>query len=104
MAELTGSPINLCLVIAIVYLLYKILKSDSDSSSSVPAEPPMPPMKKRDFTLQQLKEFDGSNEEGRICVAVMGKVYDVTKGKRFYGPGTTNNLETYSKFALIYEF
>lgn len=54
---------------------------------STPAPPPTPPMKKRDFTLQQLKEFDGQGPEGRICVAVNGKVYDVTKGKRFYGPG-----------------
>ena len=47
----------------------------------------MPPMKKQDFTLQQLKKYDGTGEDGRILVAVNGKVYDVTKGKRFYGPG-----------------
>merc|ERR1712083_456391 len=52
-------------------------------------EPPMPPMKKQDMTLQQLRQYDGVSESnaGRICVAVNGKIFDVTKGKRFYGPG-----------------
>ena len=41
------------------------------------------------MTLQQLKQYDGVSENsgGRICVAVNGKIFDVTKGKRFYGPG-----------------
>ena len=41
------------------------------------------------MTLQQLKVYDGLTEEceGKICVAVNGKIFDVTKGKRFYGPG-----------------
>ena len=52
-----------------------------------PPPPPLPPLKKQDMTLVQLKQYDGTGEEGRVCVAVNGKVYDVTKGKRFYGPG-----------------
>ena len=52
-----------------------------------PPPPPLPPLKKQDMTLIQLKQYDGTGEEGRVCVAVNGKVYDVTKGKRFYGPG-----------------
>lgn len=41
------------------------------------------------MTLQQLRQYDGESEAsgGRICVAVNGKIFDVTKGKRFYGPG-----------------
>lgn len=41
------------------------------------------------MTLQQLKIYDGLAEEGegRICVAVNGKIFDVTRGKKFYGPG-----------------
>ena len=45
-------------------------------------------MKKQDMTNAQLLQYDGSNADGRICVAVNGKIFDVTRGKRFYGPGT----------------
>ena len=48
-------------------------------------------MPKRDFTPRQLKPYDGTksedNPEGRILIGVLGKVYDMTKGKSFYGPG-----------------
>merc|ERR1712137_338043 len=32
-------------------------------------------------------EYNGTGPEGRVLVAVNGKIFDVTKGKRFYGPG-----------------
>jgi membrane-associated progesterone receptor component len=44
-------------------------------------------MKRRDFTLEELRPYDGNGPEGRVLVGVLGKVYDVTRGKRFYGPG-----------------
>lgn len=47
----------------------------------------MPKMKRQDMTLEQLKQFDGSGEHERVCVAVNGKIFDVTRGKKFYGPG-----------------
>ncbi|XP_059079064.1 membrane-associated progesterone receptor component 1-like [Tigriopus californicus] len=114
-AELTGSPVNCILLVAIVYLLYKIFKSDEVPGPSTPIEPPVPPMKKRDFTLKELKELgDGTSGEGRILVAVNGKVYDVTKGKRFYGPGgpyscfagrdASRGLATFSVSAINEEY
>ncbi|CDP21112.1 unnamed protein product [Coffea canephora] len=39
------------------------------------------------FTLQQLKQYDGSDPSKPIYVAVKGQVFDVTAGKSFYGPG-----------------
>ena len=59
----------------------------SDSTPSIPVDPPLPRMKKRDFTLAELKKYDGEGPDGRVLVGVLGKIYDVTKGKRFYGPG-----------------
>jgi membrane-associated progesterone receptor component len=44
-------------------------------------------MKKRDFTLKELRKYDGTGPDGRVLLAVLGKIYDMTKGKRFYGPG-----------------
>jgi hypothetical protein len=53
---------------------------------SIPVCRELPKLRK-DFTVQDLKAFDGNQPDGRVLVAVNGKVYDVTKGKRFYGPG-----------------
>jgi len=94
--EIISSPINLALVVAILVLFYKIIKgrSDSNSGPSVPQNPPLPKMKKCDMTLKELRQHDGSQPDGRILVAVNNKIFDVTRGKRFYGPGGP-----YSSFA-----
>lgn len=86
-AEIIYSPLNLILVALIAFLIYKIIKSRSDNGvRNVPAEPELPKLRK-DFTVQDLKKFDGTQPDGRVLVAVNGHVYDVTKGKKFYGPG-----------------
>jgi len=39
------------------------------------------------MSIQELKQFDGTGESGKLFVAVCGKVYDVTdKGTDFYKP------------------
>lgn len=88
LSEILGSYMNIALVGLIVFLLYKILKSRSDESNrpSPPPEPELPKLR-RDFTIQELKKYDGNQPDGRVLVAVNGTVYDVTRGKRFYGPG-----------------
>jgi len=92
--ELIGNPINVMLLIAILYLIYKILKPES-ADEDIKYEPPLPPMKKQDMTPQQLREYDGvKREDGRVLMAVLGKIFDVTKSKNFYGPGGP-----YSSFA-----
>lgn len=85
--EIIQSPVNLILVGFIVFLIYKILKSRKNDIQVAPPEPELPKLKKRDFTVEELKKYDGTQEDGRVLVAVNGNVYDVTKGKRFYGPG-----------------
>jgi len=95
--EIISSPINMILVLAICFLFYKIFSGRKADDSSTPSgPPPLPKMKKQDFTLKQLKMYDGTHAEGqgRILIAVNGKVFDVTRGKRFYGPGGP-----YSSFA-----
>lgn len=84
--ELT-SPLNLVLVAVIVYLIYKIIQSKFESE--VTATPPPPPLPKirKDLTVAELKKFDGTQADGRVLLAVNGVIFDVTRGKRFYGPG-----------------
>jgi len=93
--EVFTNPINLVLVLAILYLIYKIFSSRrAEDASYPPPPPPLPKMKKQDLRLEDLLKYNGDHESGRILVAVNGKVFDVTRGKRFYGPGGP-----YSSFA-----
>ena len=39
------------------------------------------------FTLEEIVECTGTSEDGKILLALLGKVYDVTTGNAFYGPG-----------------
>ncbi|KAK2172090.1 hypothetical protein NP493_994g02028 [Ridgeia piscesae] len=63
------------------------------------AAPPFPPTSagdapevvlippSRQYTLEELKQNDGTGPDGTILVGLNGKVYDVTAGKNFYGSG-----------------
>jgi predicted heme/steroid binding protein len=95
--EIISSPLNLVLVFAIGFLIYKIVKGRRDAAHERQAasSPPLPKLKKRDMSLQELRQYDGSDPTGRILVAVNSKVFDVTRGKRFYGPGTYLTVTLY---------
>lgn len=84
--EIIYSPLNLILVGVITILVYKIFRSQKQPSAGPPPEPELPRLR-RDFTVAELLQYDGKQPDGRVLVAVNGSVYDVTKGKRFYGPG-----------------
>ena len=84
-SELMANPVNIGLVGLILFLVYKIARGRKEPTGPVP-EPPLAKMKSQDFTLEQLREFDGTGPEGRVLMAVNGKVFDVTRGKNFYGP------------------
>ncbi|BDA42620.1 probable membrane-associated progesterone receptor component 2 [Coccomyxa sp. Obi] len=40
----------------------------------------------KEFSLNELSQYDGIKRE-EIYISVRGKVYDMTPGKDFYGPG-----------------
>lgn len=86
MNEILHSPLNLLLVLIITILVYKIFRSQKQPAAGPPPEPELPRLR-RDFTVAELLQYDGKQPDGRVLVAVNGSVYDVTKGKRFYGPG-----------------
>lgn len=88
-SEIINSPLNLALIAIITFLMYKIFKSRQPPKPSPPSEPELPKLR-RDFTVAELKAYDGNQPDGRVLVAVNGTVYDVTRGKRFYGPGELN--------------
>lgn len=86
-SELVSSPLNLALLGLCAFLLYKIIAGQRKPDPLPPREPELPKLKKQDMTLEQLREYDGKGENGRILIAANGKIFDVTRGKRFYGPG-----------------
>lgn len=87
--EIFTSPLNLLLLSLCIFLLYKIVRGDQPGSSGDSDDdepPPLPRLKRRDFTPAELRRFDGV-QDPRILMAINGKVFDVTKGRKFYGPG-----------------
>jgi len=39
------------------------------------------------MTLEELRTYDGTGTDGRVCIAVNRKVCDVTKGRSYYSKG-----------------
>nr|XP_033795003.1 membrane-associated progesterone receptor component 2 isoform X2 [Geotrypetes seraphini] len=74
----------LCLVAYKLYLRWWERPSALRAARDVQASS-LPKMKRRDFTLAQLRDYDGA-ADSRLLMAVNGKVFDVTKGSKFYGP------------------
>ncbi|XP_061862400.1 membrane-associated progesterone receptor component 1 [Colius striatus] len=84
--EIVGSPLNLSLLGLCLFLLYQIVRGERPAAPADEADPqPLPKMKRRDFTLAQLRPYNGV-QEPRILMAVNGKVFDVTRARKFYGP------------------
>ncbi|XP_069748723.1 membrane-associated progesterone receptor component 1 [Narcine bancroftii] len=84
--EIFTSPLNVSLLCLCLFLLYKIVRGERPAAS-VDVEPDEKlPRLRRDFTLAELRRFDGK-QDPRILIAVRGKVFDVTRGKKFYGEG-----------------
>lgn len=77
----------LVLVAAVCLVVYRRWgrRLGSDAAQSDEASR-LPKMRRRDFTLEQLREYDGL-QNPRILMAVNMKVFDVTSGKKFYGKG-----------------
>eukprot|EP00096_Caligus_rogercresseyi_P007920 TRINITY_DN2607_c0_g1_i1.p1 TRINITY_DN2607_c0_g1~~TRINITY_DN2607_c0_g1_i1.p1 ORF type:complete len:326 (+),score=88.48 TRINITY_DN2607_c0_g1_i1:40-1017(+) len=45
------------------------------------------PSGERLFSKEELRLYDGSSEGKRIFLAILGQVFDVSKGREYYGPG-----------------
>uniref|UniRef100_A0A8D0KII9 Membrane-associated progesterone receptor component 1 n=1 Tax=Salvator merianae TaxID=96440 RepID=A0A8D0KII9_SALMN len=85
--EIVSSPLNLSLLGLCLFLLYQIVRGDRARAQPDGEEepPPLPKLKRRDFTLAELRPYDGV-QNPRILMAINGKVFDVSRGSKFYGP------------------
>jgi membrane-associated progesterone receptor component len=48
---------------------------------------PLPQTQERDYTLAELAGYDGSDPAKPLLLGIRGSVYDVTRGRDYYGPG-----------------
>ncbi|XP_029899940.1 membrane-associated progesterone receptor component 2 [Myripristis murdjan] len=86
--SLGGMLLNISLVVSVAAVCYAVYRRwgrrlGADAAQGSEAST-LPKMRRRDFTLEQLREYDGL-QNPRILMAVNMKVFDVTSGKKFYG-------------------
>ena len=77
------TPINALLALLLIGLIYTRLRP-SKTATSLPT-PPAPTVFKT-FTPPQLQPYNGTNNMP-VYLAVRGRVFDVSPGRNFYGPG-----------------
>jgi hypothetical protein len=69
-------------------MLAYVVRSYATSTKPVIQEAKHPEvMVFKNYTPLDLLPYDGLGKEGRILMAVNGSIYDVTRGRNFYGPG-----------------
>ena len=88
--DIVTSPVNICLVALICYFSYKLMRKDTGSlkkDKNLGTKKPLDKMPKQDFSLEQLRQYDGTNTDGRLLMGVLGRVFDVSAASDFYGPG-----------------
>ena len=85
------TPLNLILLSLLLYTLYSTFfsSSSSSSSSSYPTLPRGPPPTVfRTYTPRSLLPYNGTSApDAPVYFAVRGRVFDVSRGRNFYGPG-----------------
>ncbi|KAG5959750.1 hypothetical protein E4U13_006773 [Claviceps humidiphila] len=78
------TPLNVILLAVLLYSTYSTFVGSSTKPYTLPRGPP--PKVFRTYTPRTMLPFNG--EDGRpIFFAVRGRVFDVTPGRGFYGPG-----------------
>ncbi|KAG8804210.1 hypothetical protein FRC16_011069 [Serendipita sp. 398] len=102
------TPLNTVFVASICYSLFKVVWPSVELPAKLPTEHTqaynwMPPKHQnttvfRTYTPKTLEPFHG-RDGGPILLAIDRNVFDVTKGKNFYGPGITVSDGMYGNFA-----
>ncbi|KAK3905654.1 cytochrome b5-like heme/steroid binding domain-containing protein [Staphylotrichum tortipilum] len=77
------TPLNLLLLSVLLYAAYTLLLRPT-APPVLPKEPPA--ILFRTFTPRTLLPYNGENG-APVYLAARGRVFDVTRGRNFYGPG-----------------
>ena len=81
-----SSPLNIILSLICVYLFYRIFRNSKENFTTKSDVEILPPLEKHDMNLEELRKYDGHGPDGRVCVAINGKIYDCSKSDS-YRPG-----------------
>lgn len=99
---------NSILMVLIAYLLWKMFgkslrkRNDTEEEDRLVIPDPLP---KHDMTLDELRKYDGKGADKRVCIAILGRVYDCTKSYHFYGPeGTYRNFAGHDATRALAKF
>lgn len=76
------TPLNIAILAVFTYALYSFFKPQP--VATIPKEEPA--IVFRTFTPRTLLPYSGENDMP-VYLAVRGRVFDVTRGRNFYGPG-----------------
>ena len=88
--DIWTSPVNLILVILIIFLLVKLFllkRRPTTNPTESKAPPQLPKMPKQDLTVEQLRGYNGIESNGRILTAIYGDIFDVSRRSDLYGKG-----------------
>jgi membrane-associated progesterone receptor component len=91
--NLAAILVIIAMSIMVLIVLKLLLKSQEGRRENEKSTEPQKEEEKiipRDFTIEQLREFDGKSNE-KIFIALKGEVYDVTNAADYYGPEGTYN-------------
>ncbi|CAO3564868.1 unnamed protein product [Mortierella alpina] len=83
MSALTN-PLNWALAAVLGYVSYNYFSTPAAPPPAAPRR--LPTLVFKEYTPKELAQFDGRTEDTRILMAIQGKVFDVTRGRNFYGP------------------
>lgn len=81
------AAVSLVAGIVVAYGVLTYLTTDDGAEADVAAKEPEKRDPPRDFTVEQLREFDGTNGKP-ILVGLCRDVFDVTSSASFYGEGS----------------
>lgn len=66
----------------------EVFQVDRDSSEAEESQKPLPPpVLLGEVTVEELKQYDGSDPDKPLLMAIKGQIYDVSQSRMFYGPG-----------------
>ncbi|PON64692.1 Cytochrome b5-like heme/steroid binding domain containing protein [Parasponia andersonii] len=87
------SPATFFTVVALLWAIYYVVSGLFGSSDnyerprSFEEVQPLPPVQIGEVTEEELKQYDGSDDQKPLLMAIKGQIYDVSRGRMFYGPG-----------------